>query len=246
MARARRELFDTPLKSADEFEEALAEKTRGRFSRRTTFAAGNWAALFDVIATAVDRYDVNGPETENPDDSIAIPLWAARALLDDVLPPFLSTVAAKETRRGVPVKSQEKRSGRPSRWAEQWRQDLVDWGRFKEVWYRHIARRDDDPPAPKPSAAERERQNYEAHQRARRSRFDVDVSTPYPWTDDQVFEAVSRVFKGTVHGGTAAAMKKSYLRVAAALRDGQACRYYPTQWLTFEGRIRSAEENSSY
>jgi hypothetical protein len=228
--------------SIDDFENWLDRMAAGRFSRRRAYQGGNWAALYDAVQAAITRDDPPDDETA----TVAIPAWAALAIVDDVLPAFLCTVPPRR-------KTDRRRGGRPPRWTSEWRRDHVDFKRFEEVWCRRIARRDHHQTAPKPKEARQERRAYQQHAERKGSSYVVDMFTPYPWnagqSDDDwsVFEAVSRVYGETKpYGGSARAMKKSWERVTAALERGESWRYYPSRWLRIHvGQTRSIDEEQA-
>jgi hypothetical protein len=218
--------------SIDDFEEYLAQSTRDRFNRRHVFSSGNYAALLDALMVAVE--DV--PEDAEPNAPVTVPLWVADGLLD-CLKRYVRTAKTKQ------------KKGPNTQWVKRFRQDLIDWERYQQVWFRVIARRNDDADAPARAEARKWRRWFHDYQRKRGSEYVVATQTPYPWTagkhrnDWSVFEAVAKTFPSGVYGGSATEMKKSYERVTRALRCGESWRYYPSKWIRFEGQIRTAEED---
>lgn len=232
--------------SVEQFEEWVDDITAARFDRKKVYAAGNWAALFDALQAAIDHADNETERQLADDDPITIPFWVARGLTHV----FGRHLAKVRSAGGNSLKA-----GRsPKRWVEQYERDLVDWHRFKQIWYRRIARREDSPNHPKPTEARRNRKAFreEAIKRARASNrepvYTIDMSTPYSWAqsdndDLDVFQAVAEVFKNSAYRGSRDEMKKSYERVNSALKRGEAWRYYPSKWVRFPSHLRTSEED---
>jgi hypothetical protein len=89
---------------------------------------------------------------------------------------------------------------------------------------------------------------YQQTQAQKGSQFVVDMWTPYPWTsgstDDDwtVFQAVAKVYEGSIYSGSCYEIEKSWRRVTAALTRGEAWRYYPSKWLRYdESQLLSSE-----
>lgn len=234
--RTRPDAGKRKFKDDQEFYEWLDVVAKQRFDRRSCFTEGNWAALCDAFLASSNK-DANERDEVFPHDEVPVPRWALDALIDQALMPFLSNA---RTKRG---------KGRNARWMRQYFQGLVDWERFREVWFRRIARKWDDPEHPSPSEAARERRKYQKDQRDKGSPFVVDMWTPYPWqagsdSDDwDVFEAVSKIFSESEYGGSPDTIRRSYERVTKALRSGEAWRYYPSKYVHFEGLTLTMEEN---
>lgn len=204
--------------SVDEFEEWLTTFDRIRLNRQACFLAGNYTALYDALTDALDT-----------DGEPKVPRWVLEALLDDTI------VRAMNALNGVVRTGQAARRGRPSGvWnAAIWRRDVIDWFRFKQVWYRRIARRDHDPEHPRFDVQQSRR--LLAHRCGA-----IETGTPYPWNppgttgDLSVFEAVSAMFVNSAYAGSSDEVRKSYARVTDSLNAGEAWRYYPSKWLRIE------------
>jgi hypothetical protein len=214
--------------SIDEFWDWLDQATADRLDRQKVFAAGNWTALYDALAQA-------HAEGADPSAPVALPRWVAEGMLG-ALPRII--------REGFKPQSSGKR-GRPRRaqWNRDiWRQDMIDWKRFLEVWHRRIARDDDLPAHPTPTEQRAQRIAHRKQAKAQGSRYRVHVQMPYPWQsssadgDSDVFEAAADVLQGSVYEGSPAEIRHSWERVTAAVKAGEGWRYYQSRWILFDKR----------
>jgi hypothetical protein len=231
-ARSRRD-----FESINDFENWLDKIAPDRLSRQKAFRGGNWAALYDAALQTLVDDDKRRRGALKADDEVPVPRWVLEALIE-LLEQFLPN-----------AKSKGKARGRHSRWREQYPQDQIDWERFHQVWYRKLARRDDSPPHPSRAEAKLRRQQFPAEAVARKTPHAIQMHTPYPWIagkdDRSVFEAAACVLAGTVYGGSASALMKSYQRVLDALRRGEIWRYYPSKRVRFARQFRNRDTDSA-
>ena len=220
-----------------EFYEWLDSETAPRFDRKTCFEHGNWAALLDTVNSSLaESAQEKKPKRLAPTDPVSVPRWALEALKDQLLVPHLD-VAKSATGKG-----------RHARWKEQYRQDLVDWLRYHEVWIRHIARGEGDPPRPSRGVMREERRAFLASEQG--TRDGVDLFFPHTWQAGQIhddvdaFAAAATLKRKSAWGGSARAVRKSWERVTKALSRGESWRYYPSRWVRFKGHPRSTEQDS--
>ena len=241
----------TGFDAIEDFEERLDRVAGDRMKRRCAFAGGNLVALYDAATQAIEDAKEDAP--------VRFPQWVADGLQG---PATLPTSEAKRLVRGLkraittgPAKTRRGR-GRPREtWNfKMWRRDSIDWIRFRQVHYRVIARRADSPPHPSETEQRLEQQRHQARRRG--TPFVVDMWTPYFWKESantgrpigrgagaprgpeewSVFQAVSKIYEGTIYGGSWHQIKKSWERVKAALKAGEAWRYYPAKFLPYDKR----------
>jgi hypothetical protein len=224
----------TPKKrfaSALEFDEWLDQIASDRFNRRVVFQHGNWTALYDAAMEAFTDVADGAPVT--------LPEWVARGLIEKALPRAMKSLQ--------PARTSKLQAGRPrKRWdAKQWRGDMIDWWRFRQVWYRRIGAEESKQKGPREQRADRI--GYRRSQQQRGSNHAIDMWTPYPWSstkddDLNVFEAVAEVSHGTPYGGSPDQIRKSYERVNGALKRLEAWRFYESKWLRHsEGQLLTSE-----
>ena len=126
------------------------------------------------------------------------------------------------------------------KWLKRYKADLIDWERFRQVWYRRLCR--PELPKLKPRALRVERARFV------NAKSKVTPWLPYPWNEGpgsgpvhwDVFHAVQHEMRGTVYAGSASTMRSSWQRVLNALKRGEAWRYYPSR-CSFKGHSRTAD-----
>lgn len=204
----------------------------GRYSRRRCFIEGrNWAALYDALTDAdmTDRVQRQAAGREaGPDDLVAVPRWALDAAAAEVK----ALLGKKITSRGKP-------------WIKRYKQDLIDWYRYQQVWFRRL------PPDTYPQHRDDLEKRREFFRQQRGAGVEiVDTADTHPWTsgrrgsDIDVFDAASITVRGSVYQGNRATIKTSWEKVNAAIKRGEFWRYYPSRWVRFKGHHRVIQEET--
>jgi hypothetical protein len=220
------------FKTGSEFYDWLEKVDGTRLNRQAVFAQGhNWAALYDTLVQAV----VGAP----PGGDVTLPRWAVEAVISECR----HTLGQKSTGVGKGHR----------RWRDRYHQDLIDWVRFQQVWFRKFG---DNPDSPPSSMADARRRRKALQKRLATDPSVIDADTraaarrparadvgPYPWgtnhdrDDVDVFEAASLRLEGSRFQGSPAAIKKSWDTVNRALRRGEVWRYYPSRWVRLFGGL---------
>ena len=71
----------------------------------------------------------------------------------------------------------------------------------------------------------------------REQKVELEAAWDVRWTDDKVFESVSKVLAGTEAAGGKDAIKKSYLRVQRLMKEGKGSIFAPLEWGNFSPKI---------
>jgi hypothetical protein len=208
-----------------------------RFDRLLCFMKGNWAALYDALVDALvsdeQRRRAAAPcaaVTLQPTDRVEVPRWVLDALMNELGHSLDGKIGA---------------NGKP--WVNRYRQDLIDWYRYCQVWYRRLP---SDTHA-REETPEAQQARLEFFRKQRAAGLDlIDTMAPHPWITSKdhsvdAFEAVATVLKdSTVYGGKPSTIKTSWENVTKALKNGEFWRYYPSKFLRFNGHHADADRNS--